>query len=327
MDTTLLEVKDLVTRIPLEDGGTIQAVNGVSFSIARGASMALVGESGSGKSMTVLSLMGLLPRPGRVMSGHALLDGRDLLALPAVELRRIRGREIGMVFQDPATSLNPVLTVGQQLTEGLRAHLAMSKAARLARAVELLGLVGISGGEERLKSFPHEFSGGQRQRILIAMAIACEPRLLIADEPTTALDATIQAQIVELLKGLQRRLSMAILWITHDLALVAGLVDRVAVMYAGSIVEEAAVRDLFGRPRHPYTLGLLRAIPRADARHTGSERLVSIPGSPPDLRDLGPGCAFAPRCSMVLERCRSERPQLAPVAPGHQTACFRAGEL
>ncbi|MEO5762233.1 MAG: ABC transporter ATP-binding protein [Vicinamibacteria bacterium] len=327
METTLLEVKDLVTRIPLEGGCEISVVNGVSFSIARGESMGLVGESGSGKSMSVLSLMGLLPRPGRVTSGHALLDGRDLLALPAAELRRIRGREIGMVFQDPATSLNPVLTIGQQMTEGLRAHLPMSEGDRRKRAIELLELVGIPGGEARLKSFPHEFSGGQRQRILIAMAIACEPRLLIADEPTTALDTTIQAQIVELLKGLQRRLGMAILWITHDLALVAGIVDRVAVMYAGSIVEEAPVGELFKRPRHPYTLGLLRAMPHTRARHTGGERLTSIPGSPPDLKSLGSGCSFAPRCSMVMEGCREERPRLAVVSPGHHVACFRAEEL
>jgi oligopeptide/dipeptide ABC transporter ATP-binding protein len=277
--------------------------------------------------MCVLSVVGLVPKPGRVTSGQARFDGRDLVALPASELRKVRGRQIGMVFQDPATSLNPVLTIGRQVTEGLREHFAMSEAARRVRAVELLSLVGIPEAKDRLASFPHEFSGGQRQRILIAMAIACEPSLLIADEPTTALDATIQAQIVELLKGLQKRLGMAILWITHDLALVAGLAERVAVMYAGSIVETASARDLYQRPRHPYTLGLLKAMPRTDARHDGGESLTPIPGSPPDLRGELVGCAFALRCSRVIERCRAERPPLLPVGPEHEAACFRSEEL
>ena len=305
----------------------MSAVNDVSFQVARGESLALVGESGSGKSMCVLSILGLVPKPGRVTSGEARLGGRDLVSLPASELRKVRGREIGMVFQDPATSLNPVLTIGRQVTEGLRAHFEMSEAARRARAIELLSLVGIPDAADRLASFPHEFSGGQRQRILIAMAIACEPSLLIADEPTTALDATIQAQIVGLLKDLQKRLGMAILWITHDLALVAGLAERVAVMYAGSMVETASTRDLFKRPRHPYTLGLLKAMPRTDARHDGGESLVPIPGAPPDLRGELVGCAFAPRCSRVIERCRTERPPLLPVGPGHEAACFRSEEL
>jgi len=286
-----------------------------------------VGESGSGKSMSVLSIMGLLPRPGRVIGGRAMFEGRDLLALGPGELRKVRGRGIGMVFQDPATSLNPVLTIGRQLTEGLRAHFQMTRAARRARAVELLDLVGIPDGKTQLDHYPHEFSGGQRQRILIAMALACAPSLLIADEPTTALDATIQAQIVELLKDLQKRLGMAILWITHDLALVAGLVDRVAVMYAGAIVEEAPVSDLFKHPRHPYTLGLLRAMPRKDARREGSEPLMPIPGSPPDLSEEIRGCAFAARCSRVVDRCRTEPPPLRSVGVGHAAACFRSEEL
>lgn len=311
----------------MEDGGAVHAVNGVSFSMAPGESLALVGESGSGKSMSALSILGLLPKPGRVTSGQAMLEGRDLLALPPEELRRVRGQRIGMVFQDPATSLNPVLTIGRQLTEGLREHFEMTEAARRVRAIELMSLVGIPDPEGRLDGYPHEFSGGQRQRILIAMAIACEPRLLIADEPTTALDSTIQAQIVELLEDLQKRLGMAILWITHDLALVAGLVERVAVMYAGSIVEAAPVRGLFGRPRHPYTLGLLRAMPRPDARRHGGESLVPIPGAPPDLRREITGCAFAPRCSMAVPRCRAERPPLLTVGPGHQASCFRSEEL
>ncbi len=322
----LLEVTDLVTRIPLEGGGAVAAVRGISFSMARGESLALVGESGSGKSMSVLSVMGLVPRPGRVTGGRAIFGGRDLLALAPNELRRVRGRQIGVVFQDPSTSLNPVLTIGQQLTEGLREHFQMTSSARRARADELLDLVGIPDGKTRLDHYPHEFSGGQRQRILIAMAVACEPSLLIADEPTTALDATIQAQIVELLKDLQNRLGMAILWITHDLALVAGLVDRVAVMYAGSIVEQAPVRDLFKHPRHPYTLGLLKAMPRTDARHAESQSLIPIPGSPPDLSEETNGCAFAPRCSQVIDRCRAERPSLRSVGASHEAACFRSEE-
>jgi oligopeptide/dipeptide ABC transporter ATP-binding protein len=293
----------------------------------RGESLALVGESGSGKSMCALSLIGLVPRPGRVVAGLARFEGRDLLTVPANDLRRIRGREIGMVFQDPAASLNPVLTIGRQLTEGLREHFQMSASGRRDKAVQLLDLVGIPDAKARLEGYPHEFSGGQRQRILIAMAISCEPSLLIADEPTTGLDTTIQAQIVDLLKSLQSRLGMAILWITHDLALVAGLVDRVAVMYAGSIVEQAPVRDLFKRPRHPYTLGLLRAMPRTGARHVGSVGLVPIPGAPPDLGLEPAGCAFAPRCSMVIDRCWSEFPPLVEVGPGHEAACFRAEEM
>jgi len=322
----LLDVRGLTTRIPVEGGGAVNPVNDVSFQMARGESLALVGESGSGKSMSALSILGLVPKPGRVIGGQARFDGRDLLALPANELRKVRGRGIGIVFQDPATSLNPVLTIGRQLTEGLREHFEMSGAARRVRAIELLSLVGIPDAKDRLASYPHEFSGGQRQRILIAMAIACEPSLLIADEPTTALDATIQAQIVELLKGLQKRLGMAILWITHDLALVAGLAERVAVMYAGSIVEMASARDLFQRPRHPYTLGLLKAMPRTDARHDSGESLAPIPGAPPDLRGEILGCAFAPRCSRAIERCGAERPPLLPVGPGHEAACIRSEE-
>ena len=323
--TPLLNVSKLVTRIPVEGGGAVHAVNGVSFAMSAGESLALVGESGSGKSMCALSLIGLIPRPGRVVSGEAIFEGRDLIALPPGELRAVRGRRIGMVFQDPTTSLNPVLKIGQQLTEGLRQHLGMSAEGRRIKAIELLGLVGIPEAAERLSSYPHEFSGGQRQRILIAMALACEPSLLIADEPTTSLDATIQAQIVDLLQGLRSRLGMAILWITHDLGLVAGLAERVAVMYAGAIVESALTRDLFKRPRHPYTAGLLKAMPRVDAAH--GERLTAIPGAPPDLRMEATGCAFAPRCSLVIERCRNERPALTQIAPGHEAACFRSDEL
>ena len=326
MGDALLEVRDLVTRLPVEGGGSVNAVNGISFSMARGEALALVGESGSGKSISVLSLLGLCPRSARV-SGTAIFEGEDLLAMSPDALREVRGRKIGMVFQDPATSLNPVLTIGRQLTEGLRQHFQISDPARRGLAIELMGRVGVPDARDRLTAYPHEFSGGQRQRILIAMAIACKPTLLIADEPTTALDATIQAQIVELLKDLQKRLGMAILWITHDLALVAGIVDRVAVMYAGSIVEMAPVREIFRRPRHPYTLGLLRAMPRSDARHDNAAGLVPIPGGPPDLRDQIRGCAFAPRCPLAIDRCWIERPALVAVAFGHDAACFRSEEL
>ena len=326
--TPLLEVRHLVTQIPLEDGSVVTAVNDLSFSLARGESLALVGESGSGKSMSALSLMGLVPGRGRVVEGEILFGGRNLRTLPRGEMQRVRGWEIGMVFQDPATSLNPVLTIGQQLTEGLREHRRLSKEVLRAQAADLLHLVGIPDVQRRLDDYPHRFSGGQRQRIMIAMAVSCSPSLLIADEPTTALDATIQAQIVELLKELQKRLSMAILWISHDLALVAGLVDRVAVMYAGSIVEQSPVHDLFKRPRHPYTLGLLRSMPRSNARPLGGEEgLIPIPGHPPDPRARTPGCPFSPRCSMVIDRCRAERPALVPVDPGHDAACFRSAEL
>jgi oligopeptide transport system ATP-binding protein len=319
----LLEVRDLVTCFPTDEG-VVRAVNGVSFTLDEGEALAIVGESGSGKSVSALSILGLAA-PGRVEHGVALLRGRDLLSLSQEQLCGVRGRQIAMVFQDPEMSLNPVLNVGSQVAEGLREHLGMSRNSARKKAVELLSLVGIPNAASRLLDYPHEFSGGQRQRILIAMALACEPSVLIADEPTTALDVTIQAQIVELVRRLQERLGMAILWITHDLALVAGLVDRVAVMYAGSIVEQAPVGEIFRRPRHPYTQGLLRAMPRW-ADPTG-ERLAAIPGAPPDLREDFHSCPFAPRCAYVVERCRAEKPALLPAAPGHESACFRADEL
>ncbi|HVQ29926.1 MAG TPA: ABC transporter ATP-binding protein, partial [Vicinamibacteria bacterium] len=274
-----------------------------------------------GKSVSALSILGLLPRLTARVEGKALLEGRDLLALDSSELRQARGREIAMVFQDPATSLNPVLTVGYQLTEGLREHLKMTVAAARERAAELLTLVGVGDPGQRLSDYPHQFSGGQRQRIMIAMALAARPSVLVADEPTTALDVTIQAQIVDLVKRLQKTLGMAIVWITHDLALAAGLADKVAVMYAGYIVEQALARDLFRRPRHPYTLGLLRAMPRADGPR--QERLEAIPGAPPDLREDFHSCPFAPRCAYVVERCREENPPLLETGSGHQSACWR----
>jgi oligopeptide/dipeptide ABC transporter ATP-binding protein len=319
----VLEVRELTTRFRTRSR-TVHAVSGVSFSLRPGESLALVGESGSGKTVTALSLMGLVPPPGRVEAGRVLLGGRDLLGLTPTAWQEVRGRQIGMVFQDPMTSLNPVLTVGRQLAEPMRRHLGMSKREALDEAAALLGRVGIAGARDRLSEHPHQFSGGQRQRIGIAMALACRPAVLIADEPTTALDVTIQAQIVALVKELQHDMGMAILWITHDLALVAGLVDRVAVMYAGTVVEEAGVEALYGAPAHPYTRGLLYALPEV-ASATG--RLASIEGRPPDLRAAPEACPFAPRCAWVEARCREELPRLERVRAGHRSACWRRDEL
>ena len=321
----VLEVRDLVTRFST-DAGVVRAVNGLSYTLEAGEALALVGESGSGKSVGALSVLGLVQEPwGRVESGSVRFEGRELLSLDAAELRRVRGRKIAMIFQDPATSLNPVLTVGMQVAEGPREHLGLSKAAARAKAADLLALVGIPDAKARLSAYPHELSGGQRQRVMIAMAIACEPAVLIADEPTTALDVTIQAQIVDLMKRLQRTLGMAILWITHDLALAAGIADNVAVMYAGAIIEAGMARDLFRRPRHPYTLGLLGAMPHAD--RSGARRLTPIPGAPPDLRREWTGCAFAARCPHVVDRCRQENPPLFATDSGTRSACWRWEEL
>jgi oligopeptide transport system ATP-binding protein len=316
----LLEIQDLTTRFHTPEG-TVYAVNGVSFHLDQGETLAVVGESGSGKSVTMLSVLGLIPSPpGQVAAGRAVFDGVDLLRLPEQKLQDLRGKEIGMVFQDPMTSLNPVLTISRQLTEGLRRHLGFDQPRAIIRARELLDWVGIPDAAQRLADYPHQFSGGMRQRVMIAMALACVPRILIADEPTTALDVTIQAQIIDLVKNLRSQLDMAMVWITHDLGVVAGLADRVIVMYAGKIVEEAAVDDLFEDPRHPYTLALLEALPRADRRR--EQRLKSIPGAPPNLLALPRGCPFAPRCEYTLERCRVEPPELRTVAPGHQSACW-----
>lgn len=323
--TPLLEVRDLVTTFHT-DRGAVRAVNGISYRLDAGESMAIVGESGSGKSVSVLSLLGLIPSPpGRVERGKALLGGIDLLTLPRSELRKFCGTRVAMVFQDPMTSLNPVLSVGYQLGEMLRKHRGFSRTQARRRSIELLRMVGIPDPAERLRSYPHQSSGGQRQRIMLAMALSCEPSLLIADEPTTALDVTVQAQIVELIERLQEQLGTAIIWITHDLALVAGLVDRICVMYAGFIVEEAPVEVLFSEPRHPYTVGLLRSLPgwKSERRH----RLPHIPGSPPDLRHLCKACPFAPRCQLAVERCLHENPPLLPAGPSHRSACWRLEEL
>jgi oligopeptide transport system ATP-binding protein len=319
---SLLEVRGLVTLFDAP-GGVVHAVNGVSYALERGETLGIVGESGSGKSASALSILGLVA-PGRVVEGAALFEGRDLLTLSPAELRRVRGRHIAMVFQDPLTSLNPVLTVGSQIAESLREHLGMAAAAARTRTRELLGLVGIPDPQERIDAYPHEFSGGQRQRLMIAMAIACEPSILVADEPTTALDVTVQAQVARLLKALQARLGMAILWITHDLALLAGLADRVAVMYAGRVVEQAPVRALFARPRHPYTRGLLEAIP---GRGQGARRLSAIPGAPPDPTATPAGCPFAPRCPKAEPECRAGVPALVEVGVGHEAACRRWEEM
>ena len=322
--THLLEVKDLSVTFS-SDGALIRAVNGISYTMNEGESIAIVGESGSGKSVGVLAVMGLIPSPpGRIESGAVLFDGRNLLELSDEEMRKVRGADIAMVFQDPMTSLNPVLSIGLQLTEAIQTHQKVSKADAQARAVEMLRLVGLPNAAERIHDFPFQFSGGQRQRIMIAMALTCNPRLLIADEPTTALDVTIQAQIVELTRELQSKLGMAIIWISHNLGLVAGVVERVIVMYSGFIVEEAPVDDLYERPLHPYTLGLLHAIPHVDARN--QERLASIEGMPPDLRRPISGCPFAPRCPYRIAQCDT-LPPLVDAGPGRRSACWRWEEL
>jgi oligopeptide transport system ATP-binding protein len=319
--TPLLEVTNLTTRFYTQEG-VVHALNGISYTLDRGESMALVGESGCGKSVSALSLIGLVPSPpGMVEDGRVLFNDQDLRQLSERELRHIRGRDIAMIFQDPMTSLNPVLTIGRQVSESLQLHLSLNKAAARQRTIELLALVGIPDAERRIEDYPYQLSGGQRQRVNIAMALACSPALLIADEPTTALDATIQAQIVALVKDLKARLGMSVLWITHDLGVVASLVNKVAVMYAGYIVETAPVLALYEQPGHPYTVGLLASLPRLHAQER--RRLVPIEGAPPDLLSEAVGCPFAPRCRFVVERCQVERPSLQPVAPDHYAACWR----
>ena len=316
----LLEVDNLSTRFHIAEG-TVYAVNGVSFTLNEFESLALVGESGCGKSVTMLSLMGLIPiPPGEITTGQSIYRGRDLFKLSEREMEQIRGREIAMVFQDPMTALNPVLSIERQLREPLRVHLGMDENASRKRAIELLELVGIPDAPSRIKAYPHQFSGGMRQRAMIAMALSCIPSLLIADEPTTALDVTIQAQIIELVKRLRDELGMAIIWITHDLGVVAGMAERVLVMYSGFIVEEAPVDNIYEDPRHPYTLALLAALPRIDRRR--HDRLKSIPGAPPNLLIEPKGCPFAPRCEHVIERCRQENPKLEQIATNHSIACW-----
>jgi len=319
-EPSLLEVRNLVTQFETEDG-IVHAVNGISYTLKRGESLAIVGESGSGKTVGVLSVLRLIPSPpGSILGGNVVFKGRELRYLSESEIREIRGQEIAMVFQDPMTSLNPVLSVGTQIKESLITHQKLKQKEADFKAVEMLRLVGIPDAEARLSEYPHQFSGGQRQRIGIAMALVNNPSLLIADEPTTALDVTIQAQIIELVADLQKRLGMAIIWITHDLGVVAGLVDKVAVMYAGYIVEIAPVRDLYIKTSHPYTSGLLESIPTIEATE---ERLIPIEGTPPDLLNLPQGCPFASRCRYVIDRCHEKNPSLEVVAPEHLSACWQ----
>ena len=322
MTATLLEVEDLKTHFFNEDGVT-RAVDGLSFSVAPQETVGIVGESGCGKTVTALSILQLLPpRLGRIIGGRILFEGTDLTRLSERQLRQVRGNRIGMIFQEPMTSLNPVLSIGHQIAEAVRIHKGVSGSAARARAQEMLDLVKIPDAGRRLADYPHQFSGGMRQRVMIAMALACDPKMLIADEPTTALDVTIQAQVLKLMLELKAKTGAAIVLITHDLGVVAETCQRVVVMYAGRKVEEAPVRHLFARPAHPYTRGLLASIARGKAR---AKRLREIPGMVPSLREPIQGCAFAPRCAFAIDSCRRQQPALAPVAgePQHQAACLR----
>ncbi len=319
---SLLEIRGLKTHFKTDDGW-VHAVDGVDLRVETGETVCVVGESGSGKSVTAMSILKLVAMPpGRIVAGQVLWDGRDLVPLPSHEMEKLRGREIGVVFQEPMTALNPVYTVGDQIAEGLRRHEGLSRAAALDRAAELLALVHIPQAARRVRDYPHQFSGGMRQRVMIALALACKPRLLIADEPTTALDVTIQAQILDLLTELKERLGMAVLLITHAMGVVAEVAQRVVVMYAGQVVEEADVEALFERPWHPYTQGLIRSIPRIDAGAARGSRLVSIPGTVPSLVDPPVGCRFAPRCAHARDACTQATPALREVAPGHRVACI-----
>jgi peptide/nickel transport system ATP-binding protein len=325
----LLEVEDLRTYFFTRDG-VVRAVDGISFSVAPGETLAIVGESGCGKSVTSLSILRLIASPpGRTVSGRVLFEGRDLLELSEPDMRRVRGDAISMIFQEPMTSLNPVLTIGQQIAEVLMLHRGLSREAALQRSVEMLRLVRMPEPERRVAQYPHQLSGGMRQRVMIATALACEPRLLIADEPTTALDVTIQAQILDLMRELKDRTGAAIMLITHDLGVVAEMAQRVVVMYAGRKVEEAPVADLFGRPRHPYTRGLLDSIPKlgAAAQNGALKRLREIPGTVPSLAEPIVGCAFAPRCAYATLRCQNEYPPLEEKAPGHHVACWESERM
>ena len=322
--TPILEVRDLVTKFYTLDG-VVNAVNGVSFDLGEGETLAIVGESGSGKSVTMMSLLGLIPSPpGKVESGTAFFNSphgrRDLLKMSEEELRDVRGGQIGFVFQDPISTLNPIMTIGEQISETLTRHLGMSREQARERAIKLLAMVGIPDPELRYSAYPFQFSGGMRQRAVIAIAISCNPQIIIADEPTTALDVTVQAQILDLFKRLRDMMGIAIIWITHDLGVVAGIAERVLVMYGGRPAEVALVDDLYERPQHPYTVGLLGALPRLDDKET--RRLVSIRGAPPDLLIPPKHCPFAWRCDYALERCWEEIPPLLTVGERHQVACY-----
>jgi oligopeptide/dipeptide ABC transporter ATP-binding protein len=323
--SNLLTVKDLCTYFNTATGA-VKAVDGISYTVAEGQTMAIVGESGCGKSVSALSVMGLIPQPpGKIVSGSIRFMGTDLLKLSEDEMRQMRGHRLAMVFQEPMTSLNPVLTIGRQIRETQQTHLGVSRDQALDRAVELLDMVGIADAGRRLRQYPHHLSGGMRQRVMIAQALSCEPKLIIADEPTTALDVTIQAQILELMKNLTHRLGVALIVITHNLGVVARYADLVNVMYAGKIVETGTARQIYHHPRHPYTLGLLRSVPRLD--HPRGERLIPILGQPPDLTRLGRGCAYEPRCSFRIERCAQDLPPLVDTGEGHHSACWQHREL
>jgi len=318
--TDLLTVEGLETHFHIREG-VVHAVNGVSFHLKEGETLGIVGESGCGKSVTAMSMLKLIPSPpGKVVAGSANFQGRDLLKMSDNEIRHVRGAQISMVFQDPMTSFNPVLTIGRQVAEPLEIHMGMNRQQAYEKGAEMLDMVGIPKSRDRLDDYPHQFSGGMRQRVMIAMALICNPQILIADEPTTALDVTIQAQIVELVKQLRDELSMAIIWITHDLGIIAGLADRVAVMYGGFIIEEAKVKELYKNPQHPYTIGLLASLPRLD--ETRHRRLASIDGLPPVLLQKPTACPFADRCDYHVERCLQENPQLETISVDHRVACW-----
>ncbi|CAN5290289.1 MAG: ABC transporter ATP-binding protein [Chloroflexota bacterium] len=316
----LLEVKNLKTQFFTQDG-VVKAVDDVSFYVMPGETLGVVGESGSGKSMTGLSLMRLIPNPpGKIVNGEILFNGNDVRKMSEEQVRSIRGNDIAMIFQDPMTSLNPVLTINRQISESLQLHMGMNKSQARSRAVELLELVGIPNATERVDQYPHQFSGGMRQRVMIAMALSCDPKLLIADEPTTALDVTIQAQILDLMRNLQNETGAGVILITHSMGVVAGMADRVQVMYAGHIIETADTGEIFANPRHPYTVGLMQSIPRLDASRR--EKLRPIRGMPPDLIDLPDMCPFTPRCNYASEKCEQKNPPLMEVTPGHYSACW-----
>ena len=322
----ILEVDGLEVRFHTIDG-TVRAVNGVSFSLEEGETLGVVGESGCGKSVTMLSVLRLIPNPpGEITQGTVLFNGQDILKMEDETLRQIRGIRISMIFQDPMTSLNPVLTINRQVSEKMQFHLAMDEEEARKRTIELLEVVGIPSAADRVNDYPHQFSGGMRQRVMIAMALACDPEILIADEPTTALDVTIQAQIIDLVTRLQREFGMAVIWITHDFGVVARIADRINVMYAGYIIERARVKELYANPQHPYTLGLLGSIPRLD--DVSMEELYSIEGLPPTLLNLPPGCPFAERCLNAVQQCIQENPPLIPTSTiGHESACWRWEDL
>jgi oligopeptide/dipeptide ABC transporter ATP-binding protein len=321
----LLEVGGLKTYLHTAQG-VVKAVDGVSFDVNEGETVALVGESGCGKTMTALSIMRLIPRPqASIVGGEIRFQGRDLLKLGDEEMRRIRGAEIAMIFQEPMTSLNPVLTIERQVTETLEAHGSIAKADARSRALELLRLVGISDPAQRLAEYPHQFSGGMRQRVMIAIALSCRPKLILADEPTTALDVTIQAQLLELMRGLSRKFGVALVIITHNLGVVARYADRVNVMYAGKIIESGTAAEIYRNPRHPYTIGLLHSVPRLDQPR--KSKLDPIEGQPPDMWNLPPGCSFAPRCKFAVEKCAREVPPLREIQSGHTSACWLAEDL